>query len=225
MLVFSSFNTARIVSGPTEVQRRLAELHPALTPGLFQDVNAAGLRARLEATPAHAVTAAGTYHWHAAVHAKRTLLSELGWSSWDHKNCPLSVSPDRTISLMAMTGSKETGLEGVGSPTNQADKGPVLDEAVRRNAQLEMFDGAKMQDYMRTNGATQIWVFLYAMVNVGGEMMLRSELSLPSRFHGKKIVEWSERILFEPMSGSPGPVKIEIDPFDPVDIDVQRRAG
>ena len=130
----------RIIVEPGDVAARLLSLDAVLTEALLLEANQRGFEARLDVTRAHAPTAAGTFHWHAFVAALRLALIEEQWSMRDERNCPLVISPDRTMAIVVMTGNADTG-KTFGNPTNQADKGAVLDEAVQRNIQYQLKHG------------------------------------------------------------------------------------
>lgn len=214
----------RIVSDPAEVDARLQALDPALLQELLLEANLRGYAARLESTPAHAPTAAGTFHWHAFVHAIRDALIVQGWLMKNHKNCPLIISPDKSVAIVVMTGNIETGNE-FGNPTNQADKGAVLDEAIQRNVQYQLFESSELAKLKKGEG-TQLWVLLYHVEsNAKGVKEIRSELSLPSIFERKKIVYWAERIIMRPISTGPAAPVIAPLPVAPIDVVVERRTG
>ena len=118
---------ARIVVHPAEVDARLQELDPALTQELMLEANQRGYEARLEATLAHAPTAAGTLHWHAFVPAIRLALKVQDWIIKDHKNCPLIISADRSMAIVVMTGNSETGKHDV-EPVHCIRAGKVFSE-------------------------------------------------------------------------------------------------
>ena len=215
----------RIISDPAEVDVRLHSLSPALLQELLLEANQRGYEARLEATLAHAPTAAGTYHWHAFVAALRLALRIQDWSIKDHKNCPLIISPDKSLAIVVMTGNIETGKE-FGNPSNQADKGAVLDEAVQRNVQYQLFENRALSKLKKGEGGTQLWVLLYHVENGSkGVKEIRTELSLPSDFQRKKIVGWAERIILRPISTEPTTSVIAPLPVAPFDVVVQRKTG
>ncbi len=205
--------SSRVVIGLDVVAARLRELSPTLNEELLLEANMRGLESRLEATPAHSPTAAGTFHWHDYVAALRTELSLQGWEIKNHKNCPFVISPDKSIMLLVMTGDKETGNKD-GHPTNQADKGNVLQDAI----QLELFD---MQ---AGDSGTQLWVLLYHVERDlnNNPREIRTELSQPSRFERKKIVDWSERIILRVLDmGAPSEIDIVV-PESPIVVPVER---
>jgi hypothetical protein len=220
-----SFSPARIISEPSEVAARLNELDPALVEDLLLEANQRGYEARLGTTVAHAPTGAGTLHWHEFVAAIRLALSERLWLIKNHQNCPLIVSQDRSIAIVVMTGNSETGLPH-GNPTNQADKGAVLDEAVQKNIQYQLFESAAISKMQKGSGGTQLWVLLYH-VDMNGKHAkeIRTELSLPSSFHKKKIAEWSERIILRSMPTDPTTRTMPVVPSAPIEVVVERKTS
>jgi hypothetical protein len=201
----------------------LVELHDSLDEGLVREANEHGYRARLEATPAHPTTAAGTFHWHETVAALRTALLERDWIKKDPQNCPFIVSPDKSVAILVMTSDIETGVVN-GSPRNQTQKGAVLKQAVSDN--YELFETAMISKLERAKNGTQMWVLLYHVgVDPNGRTELRAELSLPSRFERKKIVGWTERIILGAIHPD-GDYDVRIDkPLAPapVEVPVERR--
>lgn len=221
MLSYSPSNEpAKITSEPAEVEARLRELDPAFIQEILLEANQRGYEDRLEATVAHAPTAAGTYHWHGFVGALRLAMKEKGLSTPNHKNCPLIVSADKSIAIVVMTGNSDTGKE-FGDPTNQADKGAVIDEAVQQNIQYQLFENAAMAKLKKGDGGTQLWVLLYHLATDTKE--IRSELSLPSSFARKKIVKWSERILLRSIPTDPAKKTVQSNPVAPIDVVVERK--
>jgi hypothetical protein len=214
-----------VVSDPVAVEERLKALDSALTENLLLEANQRGYEARVDTTLAHAPTAAGTLHWHAFVPALRLALKEQGWSIKDHKNCPLIISADKSIAIVVMTGNIETGKE-FGNPTNQADKGAVLDEAVQRNHQYQLFESAALSELQKGEGGTQLWVLLYHVEGgAKGVKEIRTELSLPSSFQKKKIVGWAERIILRPISTDKARDFVPELPADTIDVIVERKSG
>lgn len=67
------------------VAARLIELSPTLDEEILLEANMRGLESRLETTPAHPPTSAGTFHWHDYVAALRTELKVRGWKIKNHK--------------------------------------------------------------------------------------------------------------------------------------------
>jgi len=216
---------ARIISEPVEVDARLLSLDSVLKQEMLLEANQRGYEARLEATMAHAPTAAGTYHWHSFVAALRLALCEQGWSIRDERNCPLVISPDKSMAIVVMTGNIDTG-KPYGNPTNQADKGAVLDEAVQRNVQYQLFETTAISKLKKGEGGTQLWVLLYHVEAGANDMKeIRTELSLPSDFQRKKIAGWAERIILRPLSTEPTTPVVAPLPTTSFDVAVERKTG
>lgn len=196
-----------------DVPVKLWNLHPSLEENLFTQATSVGAAARLEATPAHAPTAAGSFHWFYTVAALRTELKARRWNYNDHNNCPLIVSGEKNLMIAVMTGDKDTGRPA-GFPRNQGIKGVVLDKAIKKNLQLFAGQGGSGAE------GTELWVFLYH-VEAGGE--IRMELSLPASFVRGKIMGWKERIIFKPMDSRPEPKVLPSFPNEDIDFDVIRK--
>lgn len=212
---------------PNAVAARLAELHPTLDIDLLREVSEHGYRRRIEATDMHSTTAAGSFHWHESVFALRTMLSERGWKNEDVKNCPLIVSPDRAIALSLMTGDAETGWPQ-GNPSNQAQKGVVLETAVAKNQQqLKLFNAKSIStELSNRQEATQLWVVLYNVaVGSSGNTEIRMEVSLPWEFENKRIVGWRERLILAPTAPDGEGVAQPDLPTAPIDVPIERRTG
>lgn len=217
---------SRVIVEPMEVLSRLQELDPTLDEDVLLEANMRGYEARLEATPIHAPTAAGTFHWHSFVPALHEALIQRGWTRSDYKNCPLIVSPDKSVMILIMTGNADTGRQ-FGNPANQADKGAVLDQAVQRNQQYELFENDAVSALKRGESGTQLWVLLYHVERGRGhDKEIRTELSLPSSFGKKKIAGWKERIILRSIlvePGSPVVSPVPLAPTEPIDVPVERR--
>lgn len=223
----NSYSTCTVVSEPHTVSERLSQLHPTLDSALLREVSEHGYRRRIEATEMHSTTAAGSYHWHESIYALRSMLSERGWKKEDLRNCPFIVSPDRSIALCLMTGDADTGWIQ-GNPSNQSQKGMVLENAITKNQQqLKLFDANFISSELaKTKEATQLWVLLYHVaIGSNGKTEIRAELSLPSEFEKKRIVGWRTRLILTPILPD-GESAIQSDiPTGPIDVPVERRTG
>ncbi|WP_051412854.1 hypothetical protein [Methylophilus sp. 5] len=223
MLTNPHASNCKVITDPVEVEAYLNELEPNLNESIFREANLRGYEARQEATPAHAPTAAGTYHWHAFIPALRTSLIVKGWHKKDFKNCPMIVSPSKDIMIIVMTGNIDTGKE-FGDPSNQASKGAVVDNAVAINQQYELFENAALSKLKKGISGTQLWVLLYHVEkSKSGDKEIRAELSLPSKFKNKKIMDWATRLIFKPIILDPGVLIEKPKPTPPIDIPIERR--
>lgn len=214
----------KIVSSPAEVEQRLLELSPDLTPELLYRVVVGGLGARNETTSASAPTAPGLKQWLQTVEVARTELSEKGWQIHDERNCPFVSSADSTISVVVMTGDIETGRQGTLDPTNSAEKGAVAGGYVSKNSQLELFNQSAIELAQAKKGETQVWAFLYHYDRKLNEV--RYELSYPIGFDGKKITKWGERLILGSVPNSPQDyVDNKPKPIAPTMVDVEPKTG
>ncbi len=223
----SSYTTCTVVSEPDSVSARLSKLHPTLDLALLREVSEHGYRRRIEATDMHCTTAAGSYHWHESIYALRSMLSERGWKKEDLRNCPFIVSPDRSIALCLMTGDSDTGWIQ-GNPSNQAQKGVVLENAIARNQeQLKLFDANYVSSELaKTKEATQLWVLLYHVaIGSNGKTEIRAELSLPFEFEKKRIIGWRERLILSPILPDGESVNQSDAATGPIDVPIERRTG
>jgi hypothetical protein len=215
---------ATIIDDPALVDARLQELHPDLKAILFKDAIRGGLGGRNEVTRASAPTAAGVQQWLNTVEDLRTLLAGRQWHIHEQQNCPFISSPDRSISIVVMTGNSETGKNGFEDPTNQAEKGPVAQNFVQQNSQLELFNSGSFRLAKEKHKETQVWALLYHYDKALNEV--RFELSLPTGFDNKKITEWGARLILGSIPNNPSDFTIRKDePNPPVTVDVEPKTG
>lgn len=215
---------ATIVDDPVLVDARLRDLHPDLIASLFQDAIRGGLGGRNDVTRASAPTAAGVQQWLKTVEDLRTLLAALRWHIHEQQNCPFISSPDRSISIVVMTGNSETGRNGFDDPTNQAEKGAVAESFVQQNSQLELFNRDSFNLAKEKQAETQVWALLYHYDKVLNEV--RFELSLPTGFDNKKITEWGIRLILGSIPNNPADFTIRKDePNAPATVEVAPKTG
>ena len=215
---------ATIVDDPALVETRLLELHPDLTTILFRSAIRGGLAGRNEVTRASAPTAAGVLQWLKTVEDLRTLLAALQWHIHEQQNCPFISSPDRSISIVVMTGNCETGKNGFEDPTNQAEKGAVAENFIQQNSQLELFNRDSFKLAKEKQKETQVWALLYHYDKVLNEV--RFELSLPTGFDNKKITDWGVRLILGSIPNNPADFTIRKDePNAPAAVEVEAKTG
>ena len=215
---------ATIIDDPALVDARLQELHSDLKAILFKDAIRGGLGGRNEVTHASAPTAAGVQQWLKTVEDLRTLLAALQWHIHEQQNCPFISSPDRSISIVVMTGNSETGKNGFEDPTNQAEKGAVAENFVQQNSQLELFNRDSFKLAKDKQQETQVWALLYHYDKVLNEV--RYELSLPTGFGNKKITEWGVRLILGSIPNNPAEFTIRKDePNAPATVEVEPKTG
>jgi len=223
-----SASCATTVDDPTLVTVRLQELHPDLEVALLQDAIRSGLEGRSDVTRASAPTAAGVQQWLKTVEGLRTFLAERHWNIHEQHNCPFISSPDRSISIVVMTGSNETGKNGFSDPTNQAEKGSVAKGFIQQNSQLELFNRTSFafakKEFDKKPKETQVWILLYRYDKILNEV--RFELSLPTGFNNKRITAWGIRLILGSISYNPADFTISKDePNTPATVEVEPKTG
>ena len=215
---------AKTVTEAALVKARLQELSPDLAIKLLYNAVLSGLGARNETTRASAVTAAGVQQWLKTVEQLRTQLSEKQWRIHNEKNCPFISSPDHSVSIVVMTGNSETGKQGFEDPTNQAEKGVVVEGFVQSNRQLELFNQDSFKLAKAKQKETQVWAFLYHYDKALNEV--RYELSYPTGFGKKKIIEWGERLILGSIPNNPTDFTVRKDtPNAPATVEVEPKTG
>lgn len=214
----------KTVVEPDQVAARLRELSPDLIVRLLSNAILSGLGARNDTTRASAATAAGMQQWLKTVWQLRTSLSERGWRIHDLKNCPFISAPDHSLSIVVMTGNGQTGLQSSEDPTNQAEKGVVMEGCIQLNSQLELFNRDAFSATKKKHKETQVWVFLYHYDKVLNEV--RFELSCPTGFGKKKITAWGERLVLGSIPNNPADFSIRKDtPNAPATVEVEPKVG
>jgi hypothetical protein len=214
---------AKTITEPALVEARLQELSNDLAVSLLHNAIQGGLGARNDTTRASAVTAAGLQQWLKTVEELRTQLGEKQWHIHNENNCPFISSADRTISIVVMTGNGETGKLGIEDPTNQAEKGAVVEGFVQSN-QLQLFNQESLRLAKANQKETQVWAFLYHYDKALNEV--RFELSYPIEFDKKKIIKWGERLILGSIPNNPTNFTIHKDtPNAPVNVDVEPKSG
>lgn len=215
---------AKTVTQPALVEARLQELSADLAVNLLYNAIQGGLGARNDTTSASAVTAAGVQQWLKTVEVLRTLLSEKQWRIHNEKNCPFISAPDQSVSIVVMTGNSETGKEGFEDPTNQAEKGVVVQGFVHSNRQMELFNQDAFKFAKARQKETQVWAFLYHYDKALSEV--RFELSYPTGFGKRKITEWGERLILGSIPNNATDFAIREDtPNVPATVDVEPKSG
>src|ERR1051325_718002 len=148
-------------------------------------------------------SARGVYVWGTMTKTSRQLGRPLGWQRCDAGNLSTVLSPDGRLQIMVATGDEATGLAGL-TPHTKYPRGAASIRAINDNQlafpALERFF-IKQQKVERTPGVLT-WILLHRRLRDG----VRWELSLPKTVGSDGvIVEWEERIIFDPVS------------FDPID--------
>src|SRR6266542_1238900 len=147
-------------------------------------------------------SARGVYVW-GTITTARQLGRRVGWERCDTGNLSTVLSPDGRMQIMVATGDEATGIAGV-TPHTKYPRGAASIRAINDNQMsfpaLERFF-VKKQKIERTSEVLT-WILLHRRLRDA----VRWELSLPMMVGTDGvIVDWEERIIFDPVS------------FDPID--------
>ncbi|MDA0564099.1 hypothetical protein LG943_07130 [Streptomonospora sp. S1-112] len=153
----------------------------------------------------------GLARWAGTVRGLRDRLAPAGWGIDNPGNLPVTLSPDRTVGIVAVTGDEHTGVRSFSSPSTRRPRGIVTLKAIERNrdryeSQLPLFFADEViegpvADVAHGVGAGTLWILLYREDGY----KIWSELSLPLTVRKDGTVNrWHERILL-PAYSQPAP--------------------
>ncbi|RQO68245.1 hypothetical protein DBR44_16355 [Aquitalea sp. FJL05] len=227
-----SMNTQSVTSilfEQDDVESSLRQL--GLTKSKLEDALMWGVQERLNCGPLLPTTFPGAAQWAYTIEGFRHQVGADGWTVESHQNLPVTIAPDESFAIVVYTGDKDTGLRH-GHPTNKAKKGLKAQQAVLRNTKSgELFPETLQPQQEPAKNVLKTWVLLYHLDATNPKQpVLRSELSLPSKFDQKlgKILDWEIRIILDEidLSDDPEIVKTYVDePEIPLDIPVRRKTA
>ncbi|SKD81873.1 hypothetical protein [Mycobacteroides abscessus] len=143
----------------------------------------------------HPPTAAGTVRWHETVgQLRRGLTEHARWQARNLKNSPRTVRPDNIISIMAIGGTVDTGIEA-GHPLAARKKGAATRESIAAGQTTIDIALGTSADPETIGTKTGTWVLLYYRDRDPNQ--LRCELSLPAGIHEGQFTGWYFRILLD----------------------------
>ncbi len=179
------------------VVSRLEQL--GFTINILQNTVKSGHFARSTATSNHPNNSAGTFTWHESVRTLRDLLRPHGWQKQATNNKELTVNLNKTIAIDVSGGTEDTGRPD-GFPQTRNTKGNQTEKLINCN-QGQLFEFNTLHvDAEEIIDKFQTWVLLYYFDNRTDKKEIRFELSLPTKMEQGKIIGWSERIIFDPIS-------------------------
>lgn len=204
------------------VVRRLAEL------GIPGDVLTESVRIGHNqgdfVTAAHPRTYQGVVVWGEVTASLRHRLSELGWTLDDEENIARVISPDGSVTVVAVSGNERTGLRNNHEKLNtRRPRGPAGVRIIKTNMQYELAldeEGVTRarNDLVDNLGGT--WFLLYFRE---GDVV-RSELSYAMAVaESGRLLRWKERLILPDIDLlGPEPEAVDDTPPD-VDVPVSRR--
>ncbi len=185
---------------PAEAGDRLEQIG-LLPHSVLLDSLTAGQQILATCTLDDPASARGVYVWGTITKTTRQLGRSLGWERCDTGNLSTVLSPDQRLQIMVATGDEATGIVGV-TPRTKYPRGAASIRAINDNQMalptLERFF-IKKQSVDRPAGVLT-WILLHRRLRDS----VRWELSLPKMVGTDGIImEWEERIIFEPVSFEP----------------------
>lgn len=207
---------------PHERKSRLSEL--GLSEQTIIEIVHRGLAARRSCTAFDTPSFPGYLQWAQMHRASRELLAIQRWIPDDSRNFSRVVRPDGALAMTIATGDDYTGRKpepGVPGPSTKYPKGTETDLAIVVNVQLSLWDDPTNNEtrYEASRPVRQTWWLLSAMV----DNELRFELSCPAGQDDRGyIVDWSERIIFEPISLESGDGDDDDPGASEIDVPVER---
>ena len=221
-----------VITEPHEVEARLRELHPTLRADLLLEALRAGMVEKANCTDHHPATYPGSVMYGESTRMLRDLLTPLGWIKCSTKNFETSVSPDRKMAIVIVSGDEWTGTKSeTHRPTTRHEKGLVTKRAVERNRQgvlpfLPSDEAANAEVFGDDPDEEEVyqttWFLLHCIV--GDD--LRAELSQPTEIDETgKIRQWSVRLVLDTIPlDSDAMSATDDEPIEPV-VEMRRRGN
>ncbi|MGW1052627.1 hypothetical protein ACWDBD_26630 [Streptomyces sp. NPDC001118] len=168
---------------------KLEYLHPALRAGEI---------ARRTATRNHPANTAGTRAYQEHVRIIREMhIQHEGWKRLLHDHLELVCNIDRTVAIGVMVGDAATG-ERTNPPRNLHPRGEATKRAADANsAQMELFPVRRRDEIALSADEAkqlQVWFLVSYRVQVGDQVHIHNELSLPGQVEKGYVTKWEQRI-------------------------------
>ena len=209
-------SVTKIVAESTSVSARLLTL--GLDVADLQHAVTQGYLARINLTENHPKTFRGSTMWGEMVAALRNILRPKDWYKSDDSNYERTINPCSSIAIVVTTGDEGTGVPHL-VPSNKCPKGVNTVAAIKVNMQLS-FPFVELSEPTESMSGLETWVLL---VHIAKDE-IRSELSLPSGIHNKKISAWAERIILPVIPRENSTVEIQRPELPEIDVPIKRKA-
>lgn len=212
----------QVYSGPAAVAR-LRELC-ALRPDAFANAASRGSELSGSLLPVHPRTYPGQVMWAETTAALRMQVLDLqqNWKIGRENNYETVYAPTHGVAIVIVGADNNTGVRGFDHPRARRPRGPMTAKRVSKNRQLALeIQGMPISEDAADADLTT-WFFLLN----AREGQLFSELSSPVDIgEDRRVITWSERILFEPLQieGAVTPTLPDDGSDDPPVVRVGRR--
>lgn len=174
---------------------------------------------RLMCTRHHPKITPGFNAWSEGVREFRDIYVPLGWTANSTQNFETTISPSGDFAVCVASGSVGTGTPGQ-SPKIRP-RGPLTQAVVIRNSRQLQFDlGFDTLSEEHPDKLPMTWFLLmYAY-----EEKVYCELSLPRGMSARgQVLDWSKRILLEPIVRGPQATITPADGEPDINIDIIRK--
>lgn len=211
----------KLIVDPSHIELALNQLFD-LALADVKGVAESSYRAFVGVSSLHPKGFNGTSAWADGSAHLRSVMIAKGWYAEDPNNQPRVVSRDKKLAITVSSGNEYTGIEGR-LPETRNIKGSQTASSVTFNSRQGILFPVELPEDqmvvpMRPNEQA-LWMFLYYIDFDNAE--LRYELSLPTAMaENGKVIGWSQRIIFPPLSFSPEVDEHSIDDMPDIDISV-----
>jgi hypothetical protein len=210
-------SVTKITVEPSNVTARLLALGLDLSD--LQYAITQGYLARTDLTENHPKIFWGYSMWAQTVSALRDILRSKNWLKSDIRNYELTISPNLKVAIVVTTGDEGTGVAHL-IPSNKCPKGVNTVAAINANNKQLLLPFAEFSEQTESNLGSVTWVLLVHLA----KDEIRSELSLPSGIHNKKISAWAERIILPALPRENTTVEIQRPELPEIDVPIKRKA-
>lgn len=167
----------------------------------------------------------GMSQYSGTLRSVREELLPFGWRAAREHNLELVISPDDSTAIMVGSGNALTGTKDPGQvPSSRYPRGAVTIVAVlnNNNGQTRF----SFDDRILTAGQYGIRRTTWVLLLYSTRTEVRYELSQPMRVSsdGYKIVDWRDRLVFDPIVRDAAPTMQQAEDEDDIEIEVHRRA-
>jgi len=206
-----------------DVHSRLSELF-GVDEHEFRQAIISGNLSRQNLTADHPKISRGFVMWMESTASLRKILRPKGWERHEVRNFERTVNRNLGIAILICSGDELTGTDA--TPSNKYFKGNTTKDAIALNQQLDMFPNSLPQEMNLDSNEDgfDTWILLH-YIDKWNE--IRIEISRPCSMIDKKITDWAERIILQPIplgrDDGYEPDNYEPEFYQDIDVEVKRR--